>query len=395
MQSYFSTLFQINNNKQPIIKSLTTSTILLTTSLTLIGYSLLSKYLTLRQKRLQRKKHRPPPPQSWALCTGGTKGIGFAFIIELLKRNHRVILTGTSQASVDLAIKDLQQMYPESKIIGIVASLEDTRDFLQKIKNLVQNQLDSIPAVVILNASAEDICPLEVENEVSLINMLQSNTVTNPALIRYFLSEWSRQQQQQHSTPPSSINHKQYQNYILGCSSMTSFVPIPYGPAYTATRVFQSTLYSLLSERFVSPPSHQALHDIARIVLVETPVVWTKKLQTMCESREEACKTIVDPIQRTRRTRISDGMTNKLKKLSISPMSFANQVLKEAFDDGELEIVVGHRIRFIKWLSTVFGIKMGWTQDYLFWPHNAHHVDKDNEWVKKEMMVFSGENQNQ
>ncbi len=74
--------------------------------------------------------------------TGSTAGIGFATAKALLSEGARVILNGRTSASVDAAIKRLEQAFPDEMISGIAA------DF--SLQNEVNSLLENLPKIDVL-----------------------------------------------------------------------------------------------------------------------------------------------------------------------------------------------------------------------------------------------------
>ena len=74
--------------------------------------------------------------------TGSTAGIGFSTAKALLSEGASVILNGRTSATVESAIKRLEQEFPEEAISGIAA------DF--SILNEVNNLLENLPKIDIL-----------------------------------------------------------------------------------------------------------------------------------------------------------------------------------------------------------------------------------------------------
>ena len=71
-----------------------------------------------------------------ALITGGSRGIGYATADAFLREGARVIITASSQSSVDKAVQSLQERHPESVIVGIspdLSSLDAVRKALHQV----------------------------------------------------------------------------------------------------------------------------------------------------------------------------------------------------------------------------------------------------------------------
>ena len=70
-----------------------------------------------------------------AIITGGSRGIGFATAEKFLQEGATVILTASTQASADKAVKKLREKYPEATVGGIspdLSSLESVRSAFQE-----------------------------------------------------------------------------------------------------------------------------------------------------------------------------------------------------------------------------------------------------------------------
>jgi 17beta-estradiol 17-dehydrogenase / very-long-chain 3-oxoacyl-CoA reductase len=87
------------------------------------GYQTLSALsFQLHRSKLQRYHHGAEP---WALVTGASDGIGFAFSNELAKRNFNVVVHGRSVDKLKRVVADLQSKHPQRKFKTLV--LEATK----------------------------------------------------------------------------------------------------------------------------------------------------------------------------------------------------------------------------------------------------------------------------
>ena len=70
-----------------------------------------------------------------AIITGGSRGIGFATADKFLSEGAVVIITASSQESVDQAVEKLREKYPEATVAGIspnLASLKSVREMFKR-----------------------------------------------------------------------------------------------------------------------------------------------------------------------------------------------------------------------------------------------------------------------
>ncbi len=72
-----------------------------------------------------------------AVITGGSRGIGFATADKFLSEGAKVIITASSQASVDKAVEKLRELHPEAVIAGIapqLSSLDSVQSAFREVK---------------------------------------------------------------------------------------------------------------------------------------------------------------------------------------------------------------------------------------------------------------------
>ena len=96
--------------------------------------------------------------QKTALITGGTKGIGYGIAEAMLKEGMNVTITGRSQAALDEAVSQLNQLAP-NKVLGVVADVIDLEAQQQSVQATLSQfgQLD----VLIANAGVGHFASIE------------------------------------------------------------------------------------------------------------------------------------------------------------------------------------------------------------------------------------------
>ena len=70
-----------------------------------------------------------------ALVTGGTKGIGYATALEMLKAGMSVMITGRTDESLQETVKQLNNTYPD-KIIGQAGDVSSMDDMKATVKTI-------------------------------------------------------------------------------------------------------------------------------------------------------------------------------------------------------------------------------------------------------------------
>jgi len=73
------------------------------------------------------------------LITSSTRGIGFGLAKQFIEAGHKVTINGTSESSVETAIKNLRNLYPQGMIQGFVADVRHIRE----VENLCDNAIKS------------------------------------------------------------------------------------------------------------------------------------------------------------------------------------------------------------------------------------------------------------
>jgi NAD(P)-dependent dehydrogenase (short-subunit alcohol dehydrogenase family) len=74
-----------------------------------------------------------------ALVSGSTKGIGFAIAADLAREGARVIVNGRAEASVAAAVRQLQELVPDAKLVAFAGDLSiaaDTESLVRKFPDV-------------------------------------------------------------------------------------------------------------------------------------------------------------------------------------------------------------------------------------------------------------------
>ena len=79
------------------------------------------------------RTYDPPMDRKRIVITGSTRGIGKGLAAEFLRRGHRVVVSGRSQASVDRALVQLQtDLTPGERLLGVPCRV----DAYEEVQNL-------------------------------------------------------------------------------------------------------------------------------------------------------------------------------------------------------------------------------------------------------------------
>lgn len=118
-------------------------------------------------------------PQSYALVTGATGGIGKGFVLALLKRGCNVIIHGRNEERLAALQAEFQKQFPDRKILTVAASALDPRTAVPKIEQFIKERqlcvtilVNNVGGLGSLKApnysSLEDIAPDDIDETVTL-----------------------------------------------------------------------------------------------------------------------------------------------------------------------------------------------------------------------------------
>lgn len=116
-----------------------------------------------------------------AFISGSTQGIGFAIAKQLVKEGASVILNGRSRQKIDLAIKSLQQEYPDRQISGIAADFSNSEE--------VGSLINSLPPIDILinNVGIFELKSFDAITDADWMRIFEVNVMSGVRLSRALL----------------------------------------------------------------------------------------------------------------------------------------------------------------------------------------------------------------
>ena len=153
-----------------------------------------------------------------AVITGGSRGIGFATAQKFIKEGATVIITASTEESVQRGVRKLREEFPEATVEGISPNLTQLDAVKEAFGKLIQKfgRID----ILVNNAGISESTPLESYSEELFDKVMDLNVkgVFNPI----------------HAVVDSMI--KQGSGVILSTSSMVSISGQPSGFAYPASK---------------------------------------------------------------------------------------------------------------------------------------------------------------
>ena len=153
-----------------------------------------------------------------AVITGGSRGIGFATAEKFLREGAHVAITASSQANADKAVAQLQEAFPDSRILGISPDLTSLASVEEAFRQVVDTfgRLD----ILVNNAGISERTPFIQYTEETFDKVMDLNVkgifTASRAAVEYM--------------------EPQGGGVILTTSSMVSIYGQPSGFAYPASK---------------------------------------------------------------------------------------------------------------------------------------------------------------
>lgn len=156
---------------------------------------------------------------TYAIITGGSKGIGKAIAEQLADRKYNIILVSRSEKELAAAANNIRDKY-SVEVDYSVLDLSDTVA-CQKLYNWVKQKQYQV-SILVNNAGYGLSGNFDKYSVEELENMLQLNVLSLTKLTRIFLPELI----------------KQKSSYILNVGSTASYQAVPYLSLYSASKAF-------------------------------------------------------------------------------------------------------------------------------------------------------------
>lgn len=180
--------------------------------------------LHFRSSSLPRYHHGPNPP--WALVTGASDGIGFAFAQELGRRGFNVVLHGRNPTKLSACQTQLEKEYPDRKFLIFVADV--TRESEQAVRKFVESAAGDLDLTVLVNNVGgtkgfleKDFTPLADHSPTEIAKLMEANMRFSTLLTAALLPVLAQHQ------PGLIIN-----------TGSTSAIGMPYLSVYAATKAY-------------------------------------------------------------------------------------------------------------------------------------------------------------
>ncbi len=150
----------------------------------------------------------------YAVVTGCSRGIGYAYCIELLKRGYNVI--GVSRHTEPFM--KLAKKYPEQKLVAYNLDLSVKENPAKFFQNIKKYPID----LVINNAGFGRFGLYWNTDNNNDLNMIDLNIEALQTLTYLFVKKFM----------------KQKSGRIINISSIVGFLPLPYSPTYSASKAY-------------------------------------------------------------------------------------------------------------------------------------------------------------
>lgn len=176
-------------------------------------------------------KYRFINTERYALVTGGSEGIGFAFADNIAALGKPVIIVALDNEKLTLASQSIMRMHGvDCKTIGIDLTNNLASEQILDWCRIGGYKID----LLINNAGHGDTRKFEDVDKKTLDSMIMLNIYTTANMCRLFIKELS--------LSPSA--------HIINISSLAAFFPIPYKSLYAGSKSFVNIFTRALSEEF-------------------------------------------------------------------------------------------------------------------------------------------------
>jgi uncharacterized protein len=241
---------------------------------------------------------------SYALITGGSKGIGKAIAEELAFRKYNILLVARSEELLKSVAGEIRDKYKiETDYLAIDLSLPDSP---QKVLNWVNEKKYDVN-ILVNNAGYGLSGSFEKYSSSENINLLQLNMVTLVSLCQLFLP----------------MLRQQSKSYIMNIASSAAYQAIPYLSVYAASKSFVLSF---------SRGLHQELKNTS--------------VSVTCISPGSTDTEFVD------RAQIGEKGLKTAKKVNMQPQAVAKIAVSSMFA-GKAEVITGFINKlgaFMAWL---------------------------------------------
>ena len=165
-------------------------------------------------------------PNSWALITGSSDGIGKIFAFELAKRGFNIILVGRNKEKLKNVDNELRIAHPSVQTRILVAEFSQSYEprFTEKIYEQV-NDLDV--SLLINNAGVHVKGHFEDASTKELTNAVLVDALAHAVIMRVFLP---------------AMKTRPNRSGIINVSSLAASCPKPFEVLYSSAKVFHSFL---------------------------------------------------------------------------------------------------------------------------------------------------------
>jgi 17beta-estradiol 17-dehydrogenase / very-long-chain 3-oxoacyl-CoA reductase len=167
----------------------------------------------------------------WALITGFTEGIGYAFARELAKMKYNLVLINKNDGRIESTLRWLKQIHPtiEIKVIEL-----DFNDDSQKVYEKIYNQTNGIDIGIVINnvgiSTNGDFINVERNK---LLETYRINVNSQVEVSRIFIPRFK---------------HRVNRSAFINMTSSTGIFPRPRFGLYSATKIMSDVFSRVITK---------------------------------------------------------------------------------------------------------------------------------------------------
>ena len=196
-------------------------------------YDFIMKYIIPGKNNLKEKYG-----DGYAIVTGGTSGIGFAFATEFLKLNYKICLLSSNKEKLERAKNELLKSYPNSTIKIIEFNLDQfyTEETIKKLEEKISSEINGEEISILYNNAGVlfrgRFDSISQKNICSMINVnLFGLTILTKIVIEY-------------------MRKRQKKSLVIGSGSVDGQFRQPTRAVYSSTKSYLEAFYEVLNREF-------------------------------------------------------------------------------------------------------------------------------------------------
>ena len=197
-------------------------------------------------------------PNSWAVITGGSDGIGKGFAFVLAKHGFSICIIARNPQKLAKVKEEIEKRYPDTQVKWIKANFEEA--FKPNFYEEIYKELEGLDISILINNVGVAITnyfeqiPEDIIQKNLIVNIMPQVLLTRKLITKL-------------------LDRKGHKSAIINLSSVLGTHPIPYNTIYSSCKVFNDFFSRALNQEYRKKIDILSL----RPFYVSTPATYDKK----------------------------------------------------------------------------------------------------------------------